>query len=702
MPNVSLHRTFTDSFTQLPQKIQKSTWDLVFKLKDNPEANGLNFERLKRTTDSHIYSARVNNDYRAIILKPKTEDVFMLAYVDKHDDAYRWAERRRFEVNKYTGTFQMYIDSTDRDFNEVSQGLFSHYTSEQLLALGVPADVISPVQSLKNEEDLLELGEHVPEDAMLALQFLAQGDRYEDVLETIMDCRKPGASYMESFINTPEQVAVITSDQHLQEVLSASFEKWRFYLHPSQLELVHKDFAGSVRVLGGAGTGKTVVALHRGCNLAKYHIQTDEKILVTTYTANLANILAEQMDHLVQGKVRNQIEIKHIDLLAREICEQRIGLSIQKLVTDEQDNGIWEQIKSAYQFDEDTIQLAKKEYKYVIDPEGIRNLDEYLDVVRAGMKHRLGKVGRRAVWDVVEKYRNWMAERKWFRYADLIRHARIWLEENPGKINFRVAIVDEVQDFSQEALKLIRALVPINRNDLFFVGDPQQGIYGHRVVMSRCGIDIRGGRSKRLRINYRTTEQIRKQAIQVLKGIEFDDLDGQSNPTDDISLLTGSKPLIKKLSSKDEEAGYLVQEIKNLIKQGYQAHEIAIFGRVSKTLNKFVSQLEEADIPVNSLTTKSHIKQTGVHYGTMHRSKGLEFRVVFLVGMSKGYMPLQFVVKKQETEEEKQIILKQERSLFYVAATRAREKLYISYHGEASPFLFPKSHHLGYDDLLYN
>jgi superfamily I DNA/RNA helicase/mRNA-degrading endonuclease RelE of RelBE toxin-antitoxin system len=688
MPNVSLHRTFTDSFTLLPQKIQKSTWDLVFKLKENPEANGINFERLKRTTDSNVYSARVNHDYRAIIFKPKTEDIYMLAYVDKHDDAYRWAERRRFEVNQYTGTFQMYIDNAEHEFEEQMEGLFSNYTTEQLLALGIPSDVVSQVKSLITEEELLSLKDYLPEDAMSALQFLSQGDPYEDVLETIMDCRKPGSSYMESFLNTPEQVAVITSDHHLQEVLSSTFEKWRFFLHPSQIDIVKKDYSGSVRVLGGAGTGKTVVALHRGCHLAKNYMDEDETILVTTYTANLANILAEQMNYLVDGQVRKRIVIKNIDLLAREICEQKMGLQIKKLVTDDQDHHVWEQVKSAYHLDKELVALAKKEYKYVIDAEGMQERDQYYQIVRTGMKQRLSRGMRTKIWSVIEKYQSWMEERGWFRYPDLIRHARIWMEQNPQAMRYRVAIVDEVQDFSQEALKLIRALVPVNRNDLFFVGDPQQGIYGHRVVMSRCGIDIRGARSKRLRINYRTTEQIRKQAVHVLKGIEFDDLDGEINPTDDISLLTGSKPLIKKLSSKEEEGEFLVYEIKKLLSQGYQPNEIAIFGRVLKTVTKFVAHLERAEIPVNSLTTRAHFHQSGVHYGTMHRSKGLEFRVVFLVGIAKGYMPLQFVIDKQESEEDRQIVIKQERSLFYVAATRARERLYISYYGNSSPFLF--------------
>jgi superfamily I DNA/RNA helicase len=344
-------------------------------------------------------------------------------------------------------------------------------------------------------------------------------------------------------------------------------------------------------------------------------------------------------------------------------------------------------VKSAYGFEEELVQLAKKEYRGVIDQEGISNLKHYLEVVRTGMKQRLGKTARTQVWEVIEKYKAWMEERRWYRYADLVKNARIWVDENPGEISFRVAIVDEVQDLSPEALKLIRALVPVNRNDLFFVGDPQQRIYEHRVVMSRCGIDIRGTRSKRLRINYRTTEQIRKQATQVLQGLEFDDLDGEITVKDDISLLTGAKPVWKQLGSREEEGQFLIREIQKLLEQGYQANEIAIFSRVNKAMDKFVTQLEEAGITMYSLAAKSPMQPKGIHYGSMHRSKGLEFRVVFLVGMSKGNMPLQFVVNMQDTEEEKELVLKQERSLFYVAATRARERLYMSYYGAPSPFL---------------
>jgi superfamily I DNA/RNA helicase len=657
-------------------------------VKDNPESNGINFERLKKTVDSQIYSARVNHDYRAILLKPKAEDVFMFAYVDKHDDAYRWAERRRFEVNRYTGTFQMYLDSHYETDDEEVIGLFSSYTSDQLLQLGVPLDVLPQVFVLKSEEELLTRGENIPEDARLALQFLTQGDKYEDVLDMLMDSRKPSTTYMESFMNTPEQVTVITSDQHLQQILSSSLEQWRLFLHPSQLELVRKDFSGPVRVLGGAGTGKTVVALHRARYLLKHHLQAEDRLLLTTFTSNLAEILSEQLDTLIDQSLRTRVEVKHIDRIAREICEEKLGLSIKKLISKNTDwEIVWSQVKSAYQLNEDICQLAKREFNLIIDPEGIEELDSYLEVVRTGMKTRLRRTERQDIWYVVEKLRKWMIDRGWYGYSDLIQMVRRWIIENLEQHTYQAAIVDEVQDFSQQALKFVRALVPVKQNDLFFVGDPQQRIYANQVVMSRCGIDIRGSRSKRLRINYRTTEQIRQQAMHVLKDVEFDDLNGEKNVKDDISLLTGTKPIVNNFSEKEEEIKFVVNEIQNLLTQGFKPHEIGLFTRQNKILNKYVSQLEEENILVNPLNSQSHIQKEGVHYGTMHRSKGLEFRVVFLVNMTKSNMPLQFVVKKQETEDEREIVLKQERSLFYVACTRARERLYISSAGNPSPFL---------------
>ncbi|PRZ15944.1 AAA domain-containing protein [Laceyella sediminis] len=279
-----------------------------------------------------------------------------------------------------------------------------------------------------------------------------------------------------------------------------------------------------------------------------------------------------------------------------------------------------------------------------------------------------------------------MEERGWYEYPDIIRMARKWLEANPGRLNYRAAIVDEAQDFTEESFKLLRALVPKNRNDLFIVGDPHQRIYSRFAVLSRCGIDVRGQRSRRLRINYRTTEQIRKQAIQVIGDIPFDDLDGGQNFADDISLMSGTEPVCVNFANVNLERQFILKQMKELLREGILPHEIGLFARTKKMVERYQKFLEENGMAVSLLTTESHLSNKGVHCGTMHRSKGLEFRVVFLAGVNEKVVPLDAFTKIEDIEEREEKI-KQERSLLYVASTRAREKLFITSYGKLSPFL---------------
>jgi superfamily I DNA/RNA helicase len=694
MSIVSIHKSFTDAIAQVPPQVQKSAWDMIHQLTEHPEAHGLNFERVKGAIDPKVHSVRVNQKYRAILVKPEKEDVNLFLWIGNHDQAYAWAEKKRFEVNKVTGLLQMWT-SPGRNGSNTVKGIFCDYTEKQLIAIGVPEELIHVIYSIQTADELYKYADEIPEDTFEPLLWIAQGEPYQDVLQIVTEIKaeqrkdqeKSDQPFLQAMLNTSSQVAVISSDTQLQEILKYPFDRWRLFLHSTQKELVEKDFSGSVKVLGGAGTGKTVVALHRARKLVRDFLLPDEKLLFTTFNVNMVAIVQDHLNTMCTPEELQRMDIINIDRLAKEIVETYCGVQINKMIESDQDREIiWRQAGSCLNIDPSQLLFIKREYDRFIQPYGIDEKEEYLTLLRKGGKTKISKRKREEIWEVVEYVRNEMEERGWYEYPDIIRMARKWLEANPSRLNYRAAIVDEAQDFTEESFKLLRALVPKNRNDLFIVGDPHQRIYSRFAVLSRCGIDVRGQRSRRLRINYRTTEQIRKQAIQVIGDIPFDDLDGGQNFADDISLMSGTEPVCVNFANVNLERQFILKQMKELLREGILPHEIGLFARTKKMVERYQKFLEENGMAVSLLTTESHLSNKGVHCGTMHRSKGLEFRVVFLAGVNEKVVPLDAFTKIEDIEEREEKI-KQERSLLYVASTRAREKLFITSYGKLSPFL---------------
>ncbi|MBH8605833.1 UvrD-helicase domain-containing protein [Thermoactinomyces sp. CICC 10522] len=694
MSIVSIHKSFTDAIAQVPPQVQKSAWDMIHQLTEHPEAHGLNFERVKGAIDPKVHSVRVNQKYRAILVKPEKEDVNLFVWIGNHDQAYAWAEKKRFEVNKATGLLQMWT-SPGRNGSNAVKGIFCDYTEKQLIAIGVPEELIPVIYSIQTTDELYNYADEIPEDTFEPLLWIAQGEPYQDVLQIITEIKaeqrkelgKSDQPFLQAMLNTSGQVAVISSDTQLQEMLKYPFDRWRLFLHSTQKELVEKDFSGSVKVLGGAGTGKTVVALHRARKLVRDFLLPDEKLLFTTFNVNMAAIVQDYLNTMCTPEELQRMDVINIDRLAKEIVETYCGVQINKMIESNQDREvIWRQVGSCLNIDTNQLLFIKREYDRFIQPYGIEVKEEYLNLLRKGGKTKIGKKEREEIWKVVEYVRSEMEARGWYEYPDIIRIARRWLESNPGRLSYRAAIVDEAQDFTEGAFKLLRALVPKNRNDLFIVGDPHQRIYSRFAVLSRCGIDVRGQRSRRLRINYRTTEQIRKQAMKVIRHIPFDDLDGGQNFADDISLMSGTEPICVNFTNVNLERQFILKQVKELLSEGILPHEIGLFARTKKMVEKYQKFLEDNGVAASLLTTESHLSNKGVHCGTMHRSKGLEFRVVFLAGVNEKVVPLSTFTKIEDVEEREEYMRK-ERSLLYVASTRAREKLFITSYGKLSPFL---------------
>lgn len=694
---LAIQDTFLDAFSQLPKAEQKRAREMIKKIQDDSTSKSLNFEKYKEALDQRVHSIRVNDTYRAIVLRPDEGDTLLLLWIDHHDAAYRWAKRKRFHIHPQTGTIQMWtVQEQDREhaFMDVqthTYSLYHNYSIRQLLDIGVPEEMVNLVKQITTIDVLESHRQDLPADAYEALLYLASGEEYEEVYQFIQELRleelDPSTSLdwnkaIQSPINS-RQIVVVTDDDQLSEILDKPLEKWRIFLHPNQKKLVDTDFHGPVRVLGGAGTGKTVVALHRARRLARKSSRAEGIILVTTFTNNLAEYLQSCLESMCHSEEMNRFEVISIDRLARSIVEQSPDLQLEKIIWNHSEiEEIWGQACEVYQISKDRKGFIQKELDQVIFMQGLESWEEYALASRTGRSRRISLEERKQIWEVVSYVQEELSKRKWYYSVNVLMMARKWIEKHPELKVYRSAVIDEAQDFHPEAFRLLRALVPQQKNDLFIAGDAHQRIYDRHVVLSRCGIDIRG-RSKRLRVNYRTTEQIREHAMKRLEGFVYDDLDGGELVVSETSLIYGRIPERRHFFTEQEEIQYVIEAIRDLILQGVNSSEIAVLARRNQLVEQVMFRFIQYSIPTVLMTSRYTPDREGVHCGTMHRSKGLEFRVVFLVHVNEDIVPPQSWLQGKDLDQQREIE-KTERSLLYVASTRARDLLYVTSYGKPS------------------
>jgi superfamily I DNA/RNA helicase len=638
---------------------------------------------------------RIDQKYRAVVLHPDQGDVYVLAWVDNHDEAMAWAKNRVFEINPVTGALQI-INVTEAEQavqpktgKKKAPGLLSEIEDGVLLSFGLPAILLPAVRAVRTAEELLALNKHLPAECAEALTWLAEGIPAEEIRAAVAQPRKEKVDTGDLATalvhpDTRRRFVTIRSDKDLTAILDAPLEKWRVFLHPSQEKLVAKKFSGPTKVTGGAGTGKTVVAMHRAKHLASNVFpEKPDRILFTTFTANLAQNV-EQMLSTLCPDCMDRLEVVHLHAWAVRFLRDH-GMTVE-IASHDIIEKCWEEaILEANDLAWDAGFL-RQEWEQVVHANGIQTQDEYLRVPRTGRGQTVSRPQRARIWKVFEHYRSALANRNQHEWLDVIQTARRHVEEKKPKLPYRAVVVDESQDFHNEEWKLIRALVPAGANDLFLVGDAHQRIYGRKVVLSRCGISTQG-RSSTLRINYRTTEQIRAWAVAMLEGMAVDDLDGEADEEKGyMSLLSGPKPESHRFATAEEEQEFLGKTFKELVKDR-PAEEICLVARTARLIkDDYQALLKSLGIEHVVLDKTKEGSRGGVRLATMHRVKGLEFPVMILAGVNSKVMPLRIAAVEGDPTAKKEHE-DQERSLLFVAATRARDQLIVTSWGVPSPFL---------------
>lgn len=699
---------FFDAVSQLPRKLQNKVSEFINRLRQNSTRSGLNYEKIQNVRDKRLRSVRLNQEYRAILLQPESGNVYLLLWVDKHDDAYQWAKRKICRVNEVSGALQVIdIEQVESATEQLSQknpqrqpGRFDAIADKDLMRLGVPEVLLPAVRQVITDEDVERLLPHLPREASDALLMLAADYSLGDVFEQLEKTKKPqnvDPDDLEAALDNEDTLSrfmVITDDATLEKMLAAPLEKWRVFLHPTQRKLVERDWNGAVRVLGGAGTGKTVVAMHR----AKWLVQNrftdpDDCVLFTTFTTNLALDIEGNLKAICSPEQMKRIQVVNLDAWVVDFLRQE-GIETRILYDGAEKRELWQQ---AYTFAPSELgfplNFYREEWEEVVQNDECQTLKDYLRARRIGRGTRLSRRQRQEIWTVFEEYRNLLREKELREPQDAMREAtRIIQARGATILPYRAVIVDEAQDMSRAAFSLIRAIAGEPKpNDLFIVGDAHQRIYGQVVTLSHCDIDIRG-RSRKLRLNYRTTDEIRKWATAVLANVAIDDLDGSEDSLRDYrSLMHGEEPVVKGFEGFEDELAYLKQFLDDLRGGDRTLSGTCIVFRTTAMRKRYETWLRDFGFPVVPIKRKQadDPREEGIRVGTMHRVKGLQFDYILIPGLNSDVLPLRSGLDNCPDEASIERFTDGERCLLHVAATRAKKQVLLSYYGRPSALLPP-------------
>lgn len=678
--------TFTGSLSKLMVQEQKAVKTTAFDLQLNPTNPGLQFHRLDNVKDSNFWSVRVNADIRIII--HKTEARLLLCYVDHHDKAYEWARKRKLVTHPATGAAQLveiremvrevvvehYVTQQAKDADP--RPIFADYPTSELLGYGVPEEWLGDVQQA-DEDGILALAEHLPVEAAEALIELAVGGHPTPVAI--------GKFHPDPFDHpdAKRRFRLMMTNEELERALDYPWEKWMVFLHPEQQDIVEKSLQGPARVAGTAGTGKTIVALHRAVYLARQN--RDARILLTTFSTPLANALHGKLRLLVSNEPRlgEQIEVYDLDSVCRRLYKIHYGpprLAHREVVREALENAGKEEAENRF-----SRRFITSEWHEVVDAWQLDTWEDYRDVTRLGRKTRLPEKQRQILWAIFCRTRQVLSEKGLKTMAQLYGSVSEKLRATQH-LPFDHIVVDEAQDISVAQLRFLAVLGNRRLDGLFFAGDLGQRIFQQPFSWKALGVDIRG-RSKTLRVNYRTTHQIRTYADRLLAPA-LADVDGNVEEREGtVSLFSGPLPEIHSCQSNADEQEKIARWLARMHQEGIQPGEIGIFVRSEREIERATGAVELAALPYKALNESIDLDSSCLSISTMHLSKGLEFRAVAVIACDDEIIPSMQRLESVGDEADLEEIYNTERHLLYVACTRAREQLLLTGVNPTSEFI---------------
>ncbi len=682
--------SFTESLGRLSGDEQKAVKTSAFDLQLNPASPGFRFHRLDKARDKRFWSVRVGSDIRLIV--HRSENSLLLCYVDHHDKAYEWAERRKLETHPTTGAAQfveiretvkeitvpVYVPARPSAAPRAAESLplFAQTNDEELLRYGVPPEWLPDVKSA-TEASLLGLTDHLPAEAAEALLELATGGAPRPV-----DPSPATASPFEH-PDAQRRFRTVANVQELERALESPWDKWIVFLHPDQRFGVERDYSGPARVAGTAGTGKTIVALHRAAHLTRTN--PDARTLLTTISEPLAFALHSRLKRLIGNEPRlgERLDVYALDAIGERLYRSLVGplnliprRSVSTLVQDS---------ASAVGGHKFSPHFLLTEWEQVVDAWQLEDWSAYRDVARLGRKTRLPEAQRGVLWSIFERVRLSLQTQQQVTHAAMFTALAKEIRSR-GRSPYDYAVVDESQDLTVAQLRFLAALGGGRPNALLFAGDLGQRIFQQPFSWKALGVDIRG-RSKTLRVNYRTSHQIRSHADRLLNAA-VTDVDGNiEERRDTVSVFNGPAPAVLSFKTQAEEQKAVGEWLVARVAEGIPSHQLAVFVRSDEQVERAMSAVREAALSCKVLDDHVETTTGQVAVGTMHLAKGLEFRAVAVMACDDEVIPLQERIEMVGDDADLQEVYDTERQLLYVASTRARDHLIVTSVEPASEFL---------------
>ena len=726
------------AMSRLDGSIKKKVYEFFEKLSEDDTSPSLHIEPLHVATDPRVRTGRVDLHYRAVLFKVEDKSstsTYIYMGTWNHDDAIKLAEKATLRVNPINGTLEGLIgetapleqaapvDDIPPRVEKKQTSYLGHigYTVGDLTdGLGLAPALAAKMMAAADEPSVLDAAEGALGWEQSAVLELVTGTSIEDIREKHGFTEKPvdtDTDEDEQIIEALQrpaskmQFAYIEDDEELRRIIEGGdFAAWRIFLHPEQRKYVDANFSGPFRLSGGAGTGKTVVAIHRARRLARAN--PSARIILTTFNATLAQGLKADLEALDPGiTIADKpgdpgVYVGGIDALGRDVLNRaareiavaayesvfgRSGLEFGPKRTNA--DAVWREVAQSVDSGLDaklsTPAFLESEYVAVVLANRITTLEEYARVARPGRGVRLSRPQRIAVWKLIDAYRRQSQMDETLSFPEVLALAAEGLRIQTEKFGRHLAdhvIVDEAQDLHATHWAMLRALVPTGRNDLFIAEDSHQRIYGSPIVLGRFGIKI-VGRSRRLTLNYRTTAQNLRFAVGVLAGAGYADLEqGEEKTSDYRSARNGPNPELIPCEDQAAELDAVTAKVKAWLDEGdVEPESIAVLVRSQDERDRFVRGLGERGITVRAVDRNAAASGQPLVM-TMHRAKGMEFSRVILSGADDKHVPSPATLRYLPDEEKVEALLR-ERSLLYVASSRARDALVVTWSGKRSELL---------------
>lgn len=684
--NIAITETYLNSVFKLDTALRKITLNTIKQLSHNPKSTSLQIHSIDRQRcDPKFRSARVNDDLRVIFVMQ--DDTFTLLYVDHHDDAYNWCEGKFLKKTDFGAEyiFDEKIMLVADDIARTPDYLQANYETsvlkkaeikeKHIVKLGIPQIHAKNLLALTNEDTFIEYIAIFPSEIQEGLIDLATGTKsFDEVYNDLID------NQFDEKSNTPltqkdskRRFYVPHSMEELQALMeNDDFEKWTVFLHPSQEKIVKKDFNGPALIEGGPGTGKTIVGIHRAVHLSENVYKADEskKILFCTFSKKLAKTISDKFDKLMKQRgIKNNVDVVSIDSFIYYTLKNTFGTVpiINSMAFANLLDKLYYKLKP-----KGTKGFYEYEYHEVIEKYNIKTLEEYLTADRTGTGLPLDRKGRTIAWQFIETL---LIEKQKSNIHTFVDRAYLLLDSlDNGEIlpQYDSIIIDEAQDLESVKLKALCRCVKTTTNNILILSDVNQRIFKLSTWKNDGGLNV-VGRTHYLSINYRTTKQINDYARYQFINSEMI----TTHIREYKSIVNGVDPIVIKCKTQSEQYKFVVSKVDELVNKGYKPNQICVICPTKGDCNQIQSVLTFADVKSTLLfddVAPSDV--SGICICPITGVKGLEFEIVIIYNFNsigKGRL------KDSDSPAVKINYTKLIECEKYVAATRARDELIITY-----------------------